>query len=87
MGLERGRVEVRLWSSLRDLAGCEALTLPLLAEEETVRSVVQRLLERLPQLEPFLPSLLVARDCEYLPLESAVESGDELSLMPPLSGG
>ncbi|MBE7560366.1 MoaD/ThiS family protein [bacterium] len=87
MGLVRGEVTVRLWSSLCELAGRETVVVPLLREEATVREVVNRLAESWPEMNAVLPSLLVARDCQYLSLDSAVESGDELSLMPPLSGG
>ncbi len=87
MGMVRGEVTVRLWSSLRELAGRETVAIPLLREEETVREVLNRLAESCPEVSDLLPSLLVARDCEYISLESAVDPGDELSLLPPLSGG
>ena len=87
MGLERGQVSVRLFSSLVDVAGRERIAVPLLREDATVADVLARLSESVPELDGLLPGLLVARDCEYLARESGVSGGDELDVMPPLSGG
>ena len=80
-------MSVRLFSSLVDLAGRERITVPLLREDATVADVLARLTEAVPELDALIPSLLVARDCEYVDRESSVSGGDELAVMPPLSGG
>ena len=58
-------------------------------DDLTPDSRVQDLLDRLRQEWPFLAGypLAVARNCEVVDLQTRLEQGDEVALLPPLSGG
>ncbi|MGI8730875.1 MAG: molybdenum cofactor biosynthesis protein [Solirubrobacteraceae bacterium] len=79
-------VTVRLFASLREHAGAATLKLDL-AEGATVADAVAALrggaLAGLPQNAPFVTA--VAR--EYVTPDHALAPGDELALVPPVSGG
>jgi molybdopterin synthase catalytic subunit/molybdopterin converting factor small subunit len=73
------RVTVRLFAGLRELAGKSRLELDDVA---TVADVWPLL-----GLGEEPPGLLYAVNREYVPREHAVADGDEVALIPPVSGG
>jgi molybdopterin synthase catalytic subunit len=75
------RVRVRLFAMLRERAGTDALELDL---PEGAR--VSDALERLDHLAGGLP-LVMAVNREYADADAALAAGDELALIPPVSGG
>ncbi|HVL31909.1 MAG TPA: molybdenum cofactor biosynthesis protein MoaE [Solirubrobacteraceae bacterium] len=79
-------VTVRLFASLREHAGAGTVTLEL-DEPATVADAIERLrsgaLAGLPESAPFVAA--VAR--EYVPADHPLAHGDELALVPPVSGG
>jgi len=79
-------VTVRLFASLREHAGAGTLELEL-ADGATVADAIAALrdgaLAGLPRNAPFVTA--VAR--EYVKPDHALVSGDELALVPPVSGG
>jgi molybdopterin synthase catalytic subunit len=79
-------VTVLLFASLAEKAGTRRLDLPVEAGD-TVAVVRDRVLERFPQLEPFVPNLLYALDEEYVKPGEPVAAGATLALIPPVSGG
>jgi molybdopterin converting factor small subunit len=46
-----------------------------------------QLLERHPAIEPLRPSIRLARDGEFLVPGARLQPGDEIALIPPVSGG
>jgi molybdopterin synthase catalytic subunit len=78
-----GRVEVtvRLFAMLRERAGARELTLNL-PEGARVRDAI----DALGDLASGLP-LVMAVNREYAPEEQVLDPGDELALIPPVSGG
>lgn len=80
------KVQVLLFGMLRDLAGAasEELTLP---EGERVSQVLARYAERSERLAALLPSVAVAVNQDYVPGDRVLRDGDELALLPPVSGG
>jgi MoaE-MoaD fusion protein len=74
-------VTVRLFAMLRERAGADELTLEL---PEGAR--VKDALGELDQLARGLP-LVMAVNREYAPEERVLDPGDELALIPPVSGG
>ncbi len=83
---DRIRVRVRLFAMQRELAGTreEALELPAGA---TIEDAWQAIVARHPLLAPGRPSVRFARNAAYAPAATALEDGDELALVPPVSGG
>ncbi len=79
-------VTVLLFASLAEAAGARSVDLP--AEPgDTVAHVRDRLLERYPHLERFVPNLLYALDEEYVKPWEPVADGATIALIPPVSGG
>jgi MoaE-MoaD fusion protein len=81
-------VEVRLFAMLRERAGRSELQLRL-APGSTVADALARLGGQEPRLGELLGRLPVttAVNREYVPAATVLESGDELALIPPVSGG
>src|SRR5919197_4836370 len=75
------RITVRLFAMLRERAGTEQLTLEL---PDGAR--VKDALGRLDQLADGVP-LVMAVNREYAPEDQQLDPGDELALIPPVSGG
>jgi len=74
-------VSVRLFAMLRERAGARELTLEL-SDGASVREA----LDRLAGLADGLP-LVMAVNREYAPEDQVLAPGDELALIPPVSGG
>lgn len=69
----------------RDIVG--ASTLPVeTGTGTTVAELKQQLLEKYPQFGA-LSSLLIAVNAEYGSEETVLREGDEVALIPPVSGG
>ena len=79
-------IHVRLFAMLRDAAGTDACRLTL---EPTARSrdAKTALSARYPALARLLPYARCAINREYQSWETALNDGDELALIPPVSGG
>jgi molybdopterin synthase catalytic subunit len=79
-------VTVRLFASLRERAGAGTVSLQL-GDGATVADAIEQLragaLAGLPENAPFVTA--VAR--EYVPTDHLLSEGDELALVPPVSGG
>jgi MoaE-MoaD fusion protein len=80
------QVRVLFFGILKDLAGSgsESLNLP---EDATLDDVLIHLSKQIPGLEPLLPSIAMSINQEYAPPESRLNPGDEIGLLPPVSGG
>jgi MoaE-MoaD fusion protein len=74
-------VTVRLFAMLRERAGARELTLEL-PDGARVRDA----LDQLGDLAAGLP-LVMAVNREYAPEDQVLDAGDELALIPPVSGG
>ncbi len=79
-------VNVRLFAGLHDLLGQRQITLQL-AEGATVSQLREQLSREYPVVTPFLPTLIFAVDEEYVTAEHPLHDGDEVALIPPVSGG
>ena len=79
-------ITIKLFAWLRDRAGREAcrLTLPAGARAADARA---SLAAQYPALEPWLGCVRPAVNAAYQDWEVALQDGDELALIPPVSGG
>jgi molybdopterin synthase catalytic subunit len=75
-------VTVRLFASLRERAGTRELTLDL-PEGASVADALAELRGVAPEGLP----LVMAVNREYAPEDQVLDAGDELALIPPVSGG
>jgi molybdopterin converting factor small subunit len=80
------RVKFRSFALAADLVGSAegAVELPPGA---TVADLMARLCELHPRLLPLAPRILTAAGVEYVPRSHALKDGDEVILIPPVSGG
>jgi molybdopterin synthase catalytic subunit len=80
------KIGVLFFGVLRDLAGRtgESVDLP---EGARVRELLSYYAGRAPQLKAMLPSVAISVNREYAGIDCALREGDEVALLPPVSGG
>jgi len=79
-------VHVRLFAIQRELAGTREVTLEL-PDDADVEGAWTALAERFPMLAPGRSSLRFARNGDYTDPATALADGDEVAMIPPVSGG
>jgi molybdopterin converting factor subunit 1 len=80
------RVRVRLFAMQRELAGTREVPLELPAGS-TIEDAWAALVAVHPRLAPGRSSVRFALNTEYADADAALGDGDELALIPPVSGG
>jgi len=80
------RVRVRLFAVQRELAGMREVALDLPEGADVERAWVA-LVERHPVLAPGRASLRFARNGDYADPTTPLTDGDEVAMIPPVSGG
>ena len=80
------RVTVRLFARLRDLAGSGELVREV-AGPATIQSVWKDLVGEIPALADYERTMSVALNADYSRMSAAVQEGDEVAFLPPVSGG
>ncbi|MCS7191757.1 MAG: molybdenum cofactor biosynthesis protein MoaE [Armatimonadetes bacterium] len=80
------KVRIRFLGPAKDLAGCDevALNLPM---GSSVSMAIEELVQILPALKDALPNYRFAVNAEYAEKETLLVDGDELAIIPPVSGG
>lgn len=80
------RVRVLFFGVLKDLTGrsSEDLTVP---EQATAADVIEHYQERLAGLRGMAHSIAISINQEYSAIDSPLHAGDEIALLPPVSGG
>ena len=79
-------VKVRLFAGLKELVGGPEVLVDL-GEDATLQDLEDELGRRYPRLKPLLASLAFAVDEEYRTRDYVLHDGDEVALIPPISGG
>ncbi|HEY3282620.1 MAG TPA: molybdenum cofactor biosynthesis protein MoaE [Armatimonadota bacterium] len=79
-------VNVLLFAAARDAAGASELK-ELLLPGATTADLLDRLCARLPALAELRPRLAVAVNQSYVRAPQQLSDGDEVALLPPISGG
>ena len=80
------KIRVRLFASFREAAGSGTLAWDA-PEGATVADVVSALRDAYPGLGPAAEKALLAVNQEYVGGDLKLRDGDELALIPPVSGG
>jgi molybdopterin synthase catalytic subunit len=80
------QVTVAYFGALRDIAGRER-DLHVLAEGATLENLYRQLLQQFPSLANYHRSIAISINYEYADLASVLHDGDEVGLLPPVSGG
>lgn len=80
------RVTVQLFARLRELAGRTEVPCDVPAGA-TIAQVWQRLAADHPDLAAYASSVSCARNEEFARMTTAVDDGDVIAFLPPVSGG
>lgn len=80
------QVHVLLFGALKDLLARESETVEL-PEQATVELLLRSYLRNEPQIQKFGGSLAIAVNREYALATQVLREGDEVALLPPVSGG
>ena len=82
----RMTIMVKLFAVLRDKAGVAELRLAL-PEGASVSDAMELVLGRYPALAPFANRVACAVNLVRVDRQTVLNDGDELALLPPVSGG
>ena len=85
-GIGALKVTIRLFASYREKVGKAQVSMDL-PDNATVGSLAEEVLRVYPRLAPDPRSLVVAVNQEYREHLYALNDGDEVALIPPVSGG
>ncbi len=80
------QVHVLFFGMLKDLTGrsSDSLELP---DNATLHDLLTHYQQQIPRLNQISTSLAMSINQEYAPPDSRLKSGDEVALLPPVSGG
>ena len=79
-------IKVKLFAAARQAANQETLSIEI-AEGATVQQLKAELGRQFPDLKRMLDHLLVAIDTEYAGEDQVLQAGQDIALIPPVSGG
>jgi len=80
------QIRVKLFAILKDAAGTGAFILEL-PEGATAGDVREPLIEQYPGLARYIPRVAFAVNQTYASIDVKLSPGDEVALIPPVSGG
>jgi molybdopterin converting factor subunit 1 len=83
------QVTVLLFAKAREIAETSSTAVELPGSDARSSAVVEVLLQKWPQLEAIMRTSVLAVNQEYVDPESGaqIKDGDEVAIIPPLSGG
>jgi molybdopterin synthase sulfur carrier subunit len=80
-------VLILYFAALRELLGMAEERIPGLSHPLSVNGLAAELVRRHPELQPHLASVRFAVNESFAAGADAVEDGDTVALIPPVSGG
>ncbi len=80
------KIEVKLFAAARQAVDQELLEIEL-GDGATITDLKNELVKQFPQFESMRDHLLVAVDAEYAKEDQVLMPGQEIALIPPVSGG
>ena len=80
------RIRVKLFASVREIVGHRDIVLEVPSDFKA-SALPHRLAAEYPGMHPLLASLKIAVNHEYADEECILREGDEVALIPPVSGG
>jgi molybdopterin synthase catalytic subunit len=80
------RVTVKLFAVLREKAGADEFSLELPAGSD-VAAAREAVVAKLPAVKGMIERAAFAVNREYAALSTELKDGDELAVIPPVSGG
>lgn len=82
----RMKVKVKLFAVFRDIVGAKEEELDLEAGT-TVQQLLEKYISRFPEMGRFRDHIILSVNKEYGPPGKTLREGDEVSFLPPVSGG
>ena len=79
-------IKVKLFALIREKAGTDSLPLDL-PDGADVEQAVEAIRLQNPALEPYLDNLRFSLDMDFVESNATLHEGDEVVLIPPVSGG
>ena len=83
---KNGKVQVLFFARARELAGVSEVTLEI-EDGWTTLHCFEAIVAKFPALKPITSCIVVALNQSYVSEPVGVKDGDELALIPPISGG
>lgn len=80
------KIEVKLFAAARQAVDQELVEIEL-GDGATITDLKNELVKQFPQFESMRDHLLVAVDAEYAKEDQVLVPGQEIALIPPVSGG
>ena len=84
------RVNVYFFAKSRELVGKQEIELVLEPIDQTLSQVFNTILQKFPELEIIRDNVVIAHNQEYIENWEEVlrfNNGDEIAIIPPISGG
>lgn len=83
---DNDKIKVRLFANLRELVGEREITITV-PGGVTVSYLNNEILNKYPQLKSFSNKFVTSVNCRVTTGDTVITSGDEIALLPPVSGG
>ncbi|MEL6927644.1 MAG: MoaD/ThiS family protein [Cyanobacteria bacterium J06600_6] len=80
------QVKVKLFAVYQEVFGTPELDMALIPET-TVGQVLESLIEQQPQIEQWRKVTRFGVNLQFVPADTTLHNGDEIVLIPPVSGG
>ncbi|MFQ5909676.1 MAG: MoaD/ThiS family protein [Thermoplasmata archaeon] len=80
------KVRVKLFAAFREIVGKKDLIMDM-SEGSTVEDVVAKLLAEHPKLRKLRETMIYSVNKEYAKPHKELSDGDEVGILPPISGG
>ncbi len=80
------KVKAKLFAALREQIEEREIELQL-PMGSTLQGLINTMVQQYPLLHDYLPSLHFAVNRKYASLETLLQDGDEVALLPPVGGG
>jgi molybdopterin converting factor subunit 1 len=80
------KIRVKLFASFREIVGCKEEEIEL-DDGTTVEMLLDQYVERFPEMSRFRDHIILSVNKEYGPPSLVLRDQDEVSFLPPVSGG
>jgi molybdopterin converting factor subunit 1 len=80
------KIRVKCFAAAREIVGTGELLVEI-SEGSTLTQLLEQVRRQFPRLEGLAGSLLFSVNREYAPFDKKLAAGDEVALIPPVSGG